>query len=463
MTSGDSSRVDCLVVGGGLAGLLAAYDAARAGKTVQLFEAAKHCGGAISSIDIAGVRIDSGAESFATTRPETLALIEELGLSEKVVTPARSDARIYSQGNAYLIPHGMMGIPSDLSDPHTIAILGSDAAQEAALLDSAPWNITDEKTLGAVVAKRMGAAVVEKIVNPIVAGVHASDSYLLEMESLVPGLLAKARELGSLHVAVRELRGGASRPGSAVAGIAGGMNLLTRALYAKLLEHGVKISQESAVTKVSRQSDGSWMTITNNQQVRSTYLVLATNPVVARNLLKDFPVIADLLAPITPIDVALVIMAVRAKRLEQVPLGSGILIAQAEQMPVVAKASTHASAKWEWVKNAAGDFDIVRFSYGRNGVVDPSDENLLKAAASDLVAIYGVEHPEIIEARVVRWPQSLMQAQVGHQDNLKKIRETLTLEPTLRGLAIVGSGVSGNGIAGVIGRTRHDMKGLLNV
>lgn len=450
-------RFDCVVIGGGLAGLLAAYEASIAGKSVAIFEAAKHCGGAIASVDIAGVRIDAGAESFAITRPETLILIEELGLSHLVVAPARSDARILINGEAFIIPHGMMGIPSDFTDPQTVAILGADAAAHSAALDSAPWNITDEKTLGDVVAKRMGAEVVEKIVNPIVAGVHASDSYLLEMESLVPGLLAKAQELGSLHQAVKLLRAKASRPGSAVAGINGGINLITRKLFTILQDRGVKIYAHSPVTHVSFNQ--CWQSLVGVEIIESDLLVIATNPVIARSILADFNDLVAQLSLINPIDVAVVIIALKAPELAAAPLGSGILIAD-QGLDIVAKASTHISAKWGWVKELVGDLELIRLSYGRNGTVDPSDENLLRDARSDVLALYGLVDPEIIDAVVIRWPQSLIQARIGHQDSLKKIEKTLLQYP---GLGIIGSGVSGNGIAGVIGHTRKNMKELLNV
>jgi oxygen-dependent protoporphyrinogen oxidase len=450
-------RFDCVVVGGGLAGLLAAYEASAAGKSVAIFEAAKHCGGAIASVDIAGVRIDAGAESFAITRPETLILIEELGLSHLVVAPARSDARILIKGEAFIIPHGMMGIPSDFTDPQTVAILGADAAAHSAALDSAPWNITNEKTLGDVVAKRMGAEVVEKIVNPIVAGVHASDSYLLEMESLVPGLLAKAQELGSLHQAVKLLRATALSPGSAVAGINGGINLITRKLFTILQDRGVKIYLHSPVTHVSFNQR--WQTLVGVEIIESDLLVIATNPVIARSILADFNDLVADLSLINPIDVAVVIIALKAPALAAAPLGSGILIAD-QGLDIVAKASTHISAKWGWVKELVGDLELIRLSYGRNGIVDPSDENLLRDSRSDVLALYGLVDPEIIDAVVIRWPKSLIQARIGHQDILRKIEKTLA---GYSGLGIIGSGVSGNGIAGVIGHTRKNMKELLNV
>ena len=450
-------RFDCVVVGGGLAGLLAAYEASKAGKSVAIFECAFHCGGTIASIDIAGIRVDAGAESFVTTRPETLALIAELGLSDLVVSPARSDARILIKHDSFLIPQGMMGIPSDLTDPQTIAILGRAGAEAAAKLDAEPWNITDEKTLGAVVEKRLGSLVVKKIINPVVAGVHASDSYFLEMESLLPGLLPLAKQLGSLHKAVKKLRGSASTPGSAIAGINGGINLITRKLFALLKDRGVEIFQNSPVVNVS--FDKCWNVAVNGQLISSDYLVIATNPTTAQKILSGFPDLVEPLSQINSIDVALVLLAVRAPELAAVPLGSGVLIAE-EGSEVSAKASTHLTAKWKWVKDLAEGIDLIRLSYGRNGVVDPSDAHLLAAARRDVAILYGLDHPEILEAKVIRWPGSLIQARLGHQDILQKIDQTLSKYP---GLMIVGSGVSGNGIAGVIGRTRRKMEGLLSV
>ena len=450
-------RFDCIVVGGGLAGLLAAYEANKAGKSVAIYEAGFHCGGAIAAVEIAGLFVDAGAESFATTRPETMSLIEELGLLDLVVNPARSDARIYSDGQSFVIPHGMMGIPSDLTDPQTIAILGVTEAQIAANLDSQPWNITDEKTLGDVVSKRLGTAVVQKIVNPIVAGVHASDSYLLEMESLLPGLLAKARELNSLHEAVKVMRGSASRPGSAVAGINGGINLITQKLFLLLQNQGVQIFLQSSVEKAI--FDKRWKIEVNEITIESDYLVIATNPNVARGILSGLEELAALLSQINTIDVALVLMAIEAPELAAQPLGSGVLVAD-QGFDISAKASTHVTAKWGWVKELAEGLDIIRLSYGRNGVVDPDDEVLLNAAKHDVVKLYGLSNLKIIDSIVIRWPQSLIQARIGHRDTLEKIDQTMSQYP---GLMIVGSGVSGNGIAGVVGRTRTKMKGLLNV
>ena len=447
-----------IVVGGGIAGLIAAYEASRAGRSVRIFEASEKCGGLISSTVLAGLNIDSGAESFAITRPETLQLIHEIGLTNWLVYPERSDARIYSDGEFFLIPQGAMGIPSDLLSDEVVSILGLEVAQLALSLDAFPWNIGEEKTLGEVVEKRMGQAVVDKIVNPITAGVHATDSYQLEMESLLPGLLDKARDLNSLSRAVKEMRGTASRPGSPVAGLNGGVNLIISKLRSLLIDAGVEIFTNQQVEKVT--FDKKWRVRVGEKIVSSEEVVIAVPPHVATDILSDMPVISERLAMIKPIDVALVFLAIKAPELKKAPLGSGVLVSEIGAQ-TVAKGSTHASAKWKWVRDQLGEeVEVIRLSYGRNGEVSPDDEYLLKVASEDLKKLYGLKSFQLIDTQVVRWPKSLIQAKVGHRDNLERLNSALGQYP---GLYLVGSAMSGNGIAGIISHTKKVMKGLTNV
>ncbi len=447
-----------IVVGAGIAGLIAAFEVSRAGYSVCVFEASENCGGLVSSISLAGLKVDSGAESFAITRPETLQFIHEIGLTHGLVYPERSDARIYSDGEFYLIPHGMMGVPSDLLSDEVISILGVEVVHHALSLDSLPWNIEEEKTLGEIVEKRMGKDVVDKIVNPITSGVHATDPYQLEMESLLPGLMEKARDLNSLSAAVKEMRGAASRPGSPVAGLAGGINQIISKLRSLLNDAGVEIFTNHQVSKVT--FDQNWRVTVGEMIVSCDEVVVAVPPHVATDILSDMPAISERLAIIKPIDVALVFMAIKAQELKKAPLGSGVLVSEIGTQ-TVAKGSTHASAKWKWVKDQVdAEVEVVRLSYGRNGEVSPDDEYLLKVAGEDLKQLYGLKSFELIDTQLVRWPKSLIQAKVGHRDNLEQINRALGQYP---GLSLVGSAMSGNGIAGIISHTKKVMKGLTNV
>src|SRR5689334_6239889 len=107
------SRV--VVVGGGIAGLVAAWETVRAlpDATVTLVDAADRPGGKLRREPVAGVAIDVGAESVLARRPEAVSLMEELGLGSEIVHPATTSAAIWSRGDLHPMPRGtLMGIPS---------------------------------------------------------------------------------------------------------------------------------------------------------------------------------------------------------------------------------------------------------------------------------------------------------------------------------------------------------------
>jgi oxygen-dependent protoporphyrinogen oxidase len=434
---------DAVVVGGGLSGLISAWELGKSGNSVLLLEASSSLGGAIAATALAGHMVDSGAEAFSVASDSALDLIEELGLTEKIVEPARSDARIINQGKMFQIPHGLMGIPSKLTDPEVELILGTEERDLAQKLDAAPWNITTESSLGEIVEKRMGRAVVEKIVNPITAGVHASNSYLLEMDSILPGVLELAAAKGSLELAVREIRNTSGRPGSAVRGLDGGIFQIIDELEKQLVEFDA--------------ANGYWVTFINTERVLSRKLVLAVPAHKAALILTQHPEIADQLLSIKAVDVAVVILAVKSKELDSEPLGSGVLVVE-DQGEIKAKASTHATAKWGWLKELYGnDVEIIRFSYGRDGFLPEDLSQLLDFAEADLRSLYGLTNFEILDAVLAPWRGVLVQSTIGHRVRLQKISKLVNVQA---GLAVVGAGMGGNGIIGTIKKTKASIARL---
>jgi oxygen-dependent protoporphyrinogen oxidase len=449
---------DAVVVGGGLSGLISAWELGKSGNSVLLLEASSSLGGAIAATALAGHMVDSGAEAFSVASDSALDLIEELGLTEKIVEPARSDARIINQGKMFQIPHGLMGIPSKLTDPEVELILGTEERDLAQKLDAAPWNITTESSLGEIVEKRMGRAVVEKIVNPITAGVHASNSYLLEMDSILPGVLELAAAKGSLELAVREIRNTSGRPGSAVRGLDGGIFQIIDELEKQLGNYQVKIRVEQQVQQVEFDAaNGYWVTFINTERVLSRKLVLAVPAHKAALILTQHPEIADQLLSIKAVDVAVVILAVKSKELDSEPLGSGVLVVE-DQGEIKAKASTHATAKWGWLKELYGnDVEIIRFSYGRDGFLPEDLSQLLDFAEADLRWLYGLTNFEILDSVLAPWRGVLVQSTIGHRVRLQKISELVNVQV---GLAVVGAGMGGNGIIGTIKKTKESIARL---
>ncbi|MFV0372543.1 protoporphyrinogen/coproporphyrinogen oxidase, partial [Microbacterium sp.] len=168
-------HADFEVIGGGAAGLVTARALARAGATVVLHEATDRLGGTVSSHEVAGLVLDAGAESFAVRGDTVAALLGELGLGDDIVAPRPGPAWLQpAAGDAVPLPAtSLLGIPVDPRAHDVVAVIGADAATHAADLDAAPATDDLPETLGELVRERMGAELLDRLVAPVVHGVHS--------------------------------------------------------------------------------------------------------------------------------------------------------------------------------------------------------------------------------------------------------------------------------------------------
>ncbi len=243
-------RWDALVIGGGIAGLTAAWDLVRAGLRPMLIEARGYTGGLVAAGSIGGTRMDLGAEGFVVRGQAATSMLAELGLRTAAphgrprlfLPPLTSGAGGGSPqwvlhrfpGNAYL------GIPADPLAADVVAMIGQGAAHRAAQDADLPGAVgtgpEDPADLASFVTARMGAGVLERLVRPIVAGIHSADPADLAADVVMPGLRRATAELGSLSAAVAAVleRRRARRDGvggrSVDAAVEGGLFRLTDAL-----------------------------------------------------------------------------------------------------------------------------------------------------------------------------------------------------------------------------------------
>ncbi len=445
------------VVGGGIAGLVAARDLLDAGRDVIVLEASPRPGGSVRSQLLAGVDVDVGADAFATSRPETRLLVEKVGLGHRVVAPRRSDAHLVLADRVVRLPHGLLGVPTDLGSAQVVAVIGEKAAARARVLDAAPVAAVDaDVTLGRLVRTRMGADVLEHIVAPVVGGVHACHPDLVLADAVAPGLLDRLRTTGSLAAAAASLRGARGVPGAAVAGLAGGMTTLVAALQNGLVDRGGRFCPSTPVTAVDHDSQA-WRVRAGDELLRVDELVLSVDAASAAALLRDAPAIVAALAEVRTNDVAVVAVVVDDDRLDADPLGSGALIAQPHP-EVRAKAVTHATAKWAGLREAfpAGRH-VLRLSYGLGGPVGLDPDRLVSTAVDDVHALLGVHPDRVVEVHVARWPSSLVQPTAGHRAAAQAVREAVAGMPSL---AVVGAGLGGNGLAATIAQSRAGIQRL---
>ncbi|MES2170348.1 MAG: FAD-dependent oxidoreductase [Actinomycetota bacterium] len=391
-----------IVVGGGVAGLVIARDLAIGGMSVTILEASDHLGGKVARHTVAGIDLDAGAESFAVRGGSVAVLAAELGL--EVVAPRPEPAWLKPvTGEPIRLPAtSLLGIPGDPMARDVIGVIGLPAAERAMLDAELPASAgSDERTLGGLVSTRMGDAVLERLVAPIVTGIHSRHPDDLEVDVVAPGLRAALAREGSLAAAVRTLRA-AAPAGSAVAGIRGGMFELANALAAEIGRLGVEVRLGSRVTDADALDAGQVVLATPLDSPTATTITLAT-------LVVDVPAL----------DVA--------------PRGTGLLVAAGAD-GVSAKALTHSTAKWAWL--AAGvpaHRHVIRLSYAT-----PPDD-VRAAAISDAETLLGVTLAEIIGFDLVAWP---------------------AVPPVASGV-LIGESVSGTGLAAVVSGARKEAERLL--
>ena len=469
-----------VVVGGGISGLLAARELARAGVSTTVLEASGEWGGCVGSHVVGGLTLDSGAESFATRSPAVADLAAQLGLADQIVAPNPGGAWVQLPDGPRELPRtGVLGIPANPWDPEvrrSLGILGSLRAALDALLPASIGTGGADTSVSALVRARMGRRVLERLVAPVVGGVHSADPAVLDVDMVAPGLRAGIREHGSLAGAVAAQRRGASgapapgtaprKAGSAVAGLRGGMHTLVTALLADLRERGVTLLSSTPADALERTADG-WRVRSGALDYAAGLLVVAVDGPAAVGLLSGaLPELATRRPAAGP-DVSLVTLVVDLPALDSAPRGTGILVAP--QSPgIAAKALTHATAKWRWLAGqAAPGTHVLRLSYGRGtrpadgSVPEPrTDAELFDAALRDASALLAVpvRAGAVLAWDVVRWSGALPFASLGHKRRVAEVREICAADGAL---AVVGGWLSGNGLAAIVADTPRVLRTLL--
>ncbi|GAB7189876.1 protoporphyrinogen oxidase [Kineococcus sp. NUM-3379] len=443
-------RPRVVVVGAGISGLTAALRLASgpAAPEVVVLEAAPRTGGVLDLAEVAGIVVDTGAESLLARRPEAVELAREVGLAADLVSPATTSARVRAGGRLHPLPAGtLLGVPGSAGDVE--ALLGARAAARVAAEPDLPAPpLEADVAVADYVAARMGPAVVERLVEPLLGGVYAGHAAELSLQAAAPQLWAHAVRGGSLLHAVRD-RAPAAGAGPVFAGIRGGVARLPAAVRAALLAAGGTVRCGTAVEALERTAAG-WSLRTAGGALDADAVVLAVPaPVAARLLARAVPGAARELAGVRTAGMAIATLAVPAAQLEGLA-GSGVLVPPVEGAAegLQAKALTLSASKWDWVRAQRPDVRALRVSLGRAGedVLHREDADLLRAATADASVLLGRElHP--VDAVLTRWPGGLPQYAVGHTGRVARLRAAVA---EAGGLAVCGSVLDGVGVPACI-------------
>lgn len=444
------------VVGGGIAGLSAALEAARLGHRVTVLESSSRLGGKVAVSEVGGLPVDEGADSMLTRVPDGLQLARDAGLEPDLTAPTAGQAFIWSRGALRPLPTGtLLGLPTDLAALARSGLLSGRGLNRVPLdlvLPGPPT--TQDVSVGELVRRRFGREVVERLVDPLLGGVYAGHADRLSLRATLPQLVRHAEQHRSLLLAVRAAR--AQTPptdGPLFTSLPGGLGRLPAAVARA---SGAEIRTATTVRALTRTPTGWRLTagsVAAPEALDVDAVVLAVPAAPAARLLRTLvPAAAEELAGLEYASVAIVTLVLSGHLQTR---GSGYLVPAVEGRAT--KAVTFSSRKWA---HLAGAHEVVRASVGRHGEtadLQRSDAELVATVRAELEQTVG-SLPDTEDSRVTRWGGGLPQYAVGHLDLVRRVRGAVAEH---EGLAVAGAAYDGVGVPAVARSGREAARAAL--
>jgi len=446
------TRPRVVIVGGGISGLATAHFLHRrlgSGAQITLVESGSQLGGKVATQEFGGHLVDTGPDALLVRLPAMAALLNELGLDDQMVSPAPLGAHVWSRGHLRRLPTGtMFGVPDRLVRLLRSRLLSPLGLARAALDLVLPRRraVSHDPSIAELVAPRLGSQVFDRLVEPLLGGVHAGRAAELSARSTVPEIAALARRNRSLYLGLLRLRLHAppAKGGPVLVTLVGGLSRLVEELARRLGDEDVRL--DSAARCVTRDSAGYRVETMDGQSVAADAVVLATPAFVSARLLADLaPDVASVLGEIPYVDVATIWLSYQRSAMGRPLDGTGFLVPPEEGKLLVG--CTWSSAKWPHLSDDTTV--LIRGMVGRRGDtrwMSMDDETLVRSVHDELVESMGMTAGPLAQS-IQRWPLAMPQYLVGHQDRL----ETLAAElRELPGLFVTGAAFRGVGIASCV-------------
>ncbi|HLK44904.1 MAG TPA: protoporphyrinogen oxidase [Acidimicrobiales bacterium] len=465
-----------VVVGGGIAGLAAAYElrGGVAGPTaatpdVTVLEAAT-VGGKLQTASFAGRVVDVGPDGYLARRPEATALVHELGEEASLEPVGASGAWVYARGRLRRLPPGLaLGVPTrlrDLGGAGTVGILGLTGALRAAVDFVAPRpasrSALPDRAIGPLVADKLGRRVVDVLVDPLLGGIHAGRVRDLSAAAVYPPVLAAGQGRGSMMRALQS-PGAAPSDGPAFFSLTHGLGSLVGVLTSRLRALGVQVRDHDAVSSLARGAPGAprWALETGEGRLAADAVVLACPPRSTAELLTGLDAHAATL--VAGIDAASVVVVTLEFGPTEVPVpdtGTGVLVPA--QTPhggdaFLTSAVTFLDRKWPHLARESSM--LLRVSAGKvddRRALELDDGDLVARVCDELGGLFG-SCGQPTASLVTRWPDSFPQYRVNH---LARVDGIEAAAARLGGVAVAGAAYRGVGVPACVASGRGAARGV---
>ena len=475
------------IIGGGIAGLAAAYElekACAAGSPVEytLYESRERLGGSLASEIVNGAVLEKGPDSFLTEKPAAAELCRELGLGGELL-PSNDAARktyILVSNRLVALPDGLMFLVPTKLIPTALTRLFSFSTKIRMALEllhpPRPTGLPDE-AVASLVERHFGSEAVDRLADPLLSGIYGGDAAALSARTVLPRLVEMETQYGSLTrgmlAAHRQMRAKAKAtaknnsstksaappaPRPIFTALRGGMQQLVDALVARLNPSSLRLS--APVSSIQKDSDG-WKIEANGKTDRYDAVIVSSPGWAAGAMLAnvDLPLGEELSAIPYSSSITLNLVYDESK-LGPLPEGFGFLVPASEGRAMLACTFVHRKFLGRTPPGKA----VFRAFLG--GI---RNESLLTATDEALVAVVRRELSEILgdktvsgslepeHTQVSRWRRAMAQYAVGHQERIGRINARVA---TLPGLRLAGNAYDGIGIPDCIRLGRKAAKEL---
>jgi oxygen-dependent protoporphyrinogen oxidase len=442
------TKTTVAIIGGGISGLSAAFALQKRGVPYVLLESEAGLGGVIRTELRNGFLLEGGPDSMLAQKPEGIALCREIGLAERLcpTNPELRSVYVLHRRRLHPLPEGMMlAIPTRLL-PFARSSLFSWAGKLRMGLDLVlpGRNGTEDESIASFLRRRFGQEAVDRLGEPLLAGIHAGDPERLSILATFPRFRELEKTHGSLvrgmWRAPRPKRAPGSPAPAAFYSLRGGLQEMVDALVARLDRANVRT--RAAVRSVARDASGFSVVAGEGDHVSAERVIVAApGPRIAPALEALVPDVARDLARIPFASSATVLLGYRREDVAHPLDGYGMVVPRGEGLRTTAL--SFVSTKFPF-RAPEGHVLLRAFLGGARDAraLELSDREMVDTVKKDMTTVLGLRADPVM-TRVFRWPGGTPQLEVGHLARMAEVEQRLRAVP---GLHLTGAGIRTTGI-----------------
>ncbi|MFQ5796146.1 MAG: protoporphyrinogen oxidase [Candidatus Bipolaricaulia bacterium] len=442
------------IVGGGISGLATAYFLERQAEQAQapvesvLIESDHRLGGKVLTERVEGFVIEGGPDAFLVRKPWALQLCQEIGLGDRLIGTRETYRTTYVLHRDRLVklPKGMMLVVPTRISPVLRSRLFSLRGKLRMGLDLLipPRREAGDESLAAFVRRRLGREALDRVAEPLMAGIYAGDVDRLSTNATFPQLRALETEHGNLISGVLANRRGqqanSSQNRSAFMTLRGGLGELVDTLVSRLKRTSLVTGRRVLSIRRGDSTRPYELQLDDDTRLLADAIVVATPAHVAANLLEDIDLqAAELLSTIPYVSTATVSLAFERSGFHHSLDGYGFIVPRTANRRIIACSWT--SSKFP--HRAPQEHVLLRCflgGAGREEWVGLDDGALANVVREELEQIMGMTEAPVL-TRIYRWEKSMPQYLVGHLDRIDTLEKRLAPGLFLTGAAYRGVGL----------------------